>query len=199
MALLSTGRRGPSGRGWRGLARAGLVLGVCLWAGRSGLSAQTAEAQEYRVKAIFLLHFAHFVQWPPAALADPQSPLVIGVLGSDPFDGALDQAVAGEKIGSHPLLLQRYRRVQDIESCHILFISRSEAGQLDGVLAGLQGRSILTVGDAEGFAQHGGMICFVTVDQKIRLQINVAAAQAADLTIDARLLRPAKIVVTGKG
>jgi hypothetical protein len=199
MAILSTGRRRPSPRDWRGLARAGLILGCCLLAGRSNLSAQTAAAQEYRIKAIFLLHFAHFVQWPAAAWGDPQAPLVIGVLGSDPFGGALDQAVLGEKLGTHPLLLQRYRRVQDIGACHILFISQSEAGQLDGILATLRGRSILTVGDTEAFAQRGGMICFVTVDQKIRLQINLAAAQAAALTIDSRLLRSAKIVVPGKG
>ncbi|MFZ5496058.1 MAG: YfiR family protein [Verrucomicrobiota bacterium] len=156
--------------------------------------AQPPPAQEYRIKAVFLFNFAQFVEWPPEVFPGPESPLVIGVLGRDPFGALLDEAVQGEATGTHPLAVRRFRRVDDIGMCHVLFISESEAPRLERILAGLQGRSILTVGDAEDFAQRGVMIRFFKDKNRIRLRINLEAARAARLTISSRLLRPAEIV-----
>jgi hypothetical protein len=149
---------------------------------------------EYQVKAIFLFNFSQFVDWPAAAFADDSSPLVIGVLGSDPFGTTLDEIVRGETVNGRPLAVQRYESVQQIDACHILFIGRSHDKQLAAVLAALEGRNVLTVGDFEGFARRGGMIRFMTVGNKIRLRVNLAAAQEAKLTISSKLLRPAEIV-----
>jgi hypothetical protein len=153
-------------------------------------------SQEYRIKAVFLFNFAQFVDWPPEAFATPQSPFVIGVLGDDPFDGVLEEAIRGESTHARPLSVQRFRRVSEIESCHILFISRSESSRLPEILAALKGRSILTVGEAENFARGGGMIRFVTDNNRIRLRVNVDAARAANLRISSKLLRPAEIIGT---
>jgi hypothetical protein len=153
---------------------------------------------EYQVKAIFLFNFSQFVDWPPAAFADDRSPLVIGVLGSDPFGTTLDEIVRGETVNGRPLAVRRYEAVEQIEACHILFIGRSQDRQLDAVLAALKERNVLTVGDFAGFARRGGIIRFVTVGNKIRLRVNLAAAQDAKLTISSKLLRPAQIVAPGE-
>jgi hypothetical protein len=154
---------------------------------------------EYQVKAIFLFNFSQFVDWPAAAFADERSPLVIGVLGSDPFGTTLDEIVRGETVNGRPLEVRRYDAVEQIDdACHILFIERSQDERLDAVLAALKGRSVLTVGDFEGFARRGGIIRFVTVGNKIRLRVNLAAAQDAKLTISSKLLRPAHIVASGQ-
>jgi YfiR/HmsC-like len=79
----------------------------------------------------------------------------------------------------------------------VLFVSKSEAGRLRQILAALQGTSILTVGETEAFARQGGMINFITVDKKVRYEINVAAAKRANLDISSKLLRLAKIVGSG--
>jgi hypothetical protein len=160
--------------------------------------AQAAPPPEYQLKAVFLFNFAQFVEWPPSAFPAPDAPLVIGVLGEDPFGSYLDEAVRGESVNSHPLTVRRYRRVEDITSCHILFIGRPEQDRLEPVLDSLKGRSILTVGDAEGFARRGGMIRFVTDHNRIRLRINLGAAETASLKLSSKLLRPAEIVATGK-
>ena len=127
---------------------------------------------EYQLKAVFLFNFAQFVEWPTSAFPEARTPLVIGVLGTDPFGAYLDETVRGEIVNSHPLAVQRYRRVEDITRCHILFVSGLEQGHLAEILAGLKGRTILTVGDAEGFTRGGGMIRFVTDHNRIRLRIN---------------------------
>jgi hypothetical protein len=178
------------------------VLPVLLLSTSRVLPAQSPDlpvlSREYQIKAVFLFNFAQFVDWPPLTFADEKSPLIIGVLGKDPFDGSLDEAVRGEKVNGRPLVIQRYSRAEEIGDCQILFISRSEAGRLGGILERLKGRSVLTVGDVDGFAQLGGIIRFVTEQNKVRFRINLQSAKAANLTISSKLLRPANVVAPGK-
>jgi len=163
------------------------------------LGAQTGKASEAQVKAVFLFNFAQFVDWPPEAVPDSQAPLVIGILGGDPFGDLLDATVRGERRGARPFVVQRYQRVEDITRCDILFISRSVADQPEDILTRLKNRPILTVSDADRFAERGGMIRFVTDRSRIRLQINPVAAEAAHLTISSKLLRVAEVITpTGR-
>lgn len=169
---------------------------ICLLlvASTSDVRAQTAPTSEYQLKAVFLFNFAQFVEWPPPAFPETKTPFIVGVLGDDPFGAYLNETVRGETVQTHPMIVRRYRDVADIEACHILFISRSEADRMEPVLTSLHGQGTLTVSDAESFAEQGGMIQFVTEANKIRLRINVEAARAADLTISSKLLSLAQIV-----
>jgi hypothetical protein len=164
---------------------------------QQSVAAQSSAVPEYRVKATFLFQFSQFVDWPSQAFSTAQTPLVIGIIGEDPFGTFLDEAVRDEKANGHPLAVQRYRRLEEVKTCHILFVSRSEAGRLGEILAAFKGRSTLIVGDANGFADHGGMIQFVTQENRIRLRINLAAARTANLTISSKLLRPATVINSG--
>jgi hypothetical protein len=164
-----------------------------LVAGPSSL-AQPLVSKEYQVKAAFLFNFAQFVEWPTNAFSTPQSPLVIGILGNDPFGRFLDELVRGETVNGRSLVIHRYRRVEECEICHILFISTSEARQVEQILAKLKGRSLLTVAEMDAFANRGGMIRFVTEQNKIRFRINVDATKAGGLTVSSKLLKAAAIV-----
>jgi hypothetical protein len=166
------------------------------------LTATQAVAQtrvhDYEVEAVYLFNFTQFVEWPSAAFADAQKPIIIGVLGDDPFGAYLDETVRGETVGKRPLVVRRYRRVEDVDACQVLFISRSEAQFLKTIIDRLKDRSILTVSDADGFTQHGGIVHFVTQDEHVRLRINVEAAKVAGLTISSKLLQVAQSVSAGK-
>ena len=170
------------------------VLAVWLLLGGLDLPAQTAVSKEYQIKAAFLYNFAQFVEWPPEAFPETATPLVVGVLGDDPFKGFLAELLRDEKAGNRPLRIEYHRRVEEIKQCHILFISNSESNRLEQVLARLKNRSILTVGEAEGFANNGGMIRFIAEGGKVRFRINNEAARAVRLTISSKLLRLADIV-----
>lgn len=148
---------------------------------------------------MFLFNFAQFVEWPAGAFENAQSPLVIGVLGSDPFGRFLDDVVNGERVNGHVLAIRRYRKIEDVEHCHVLFVSGSEGPHVAKIAQALQGRAILTVCDWEGLARHGAIIRFLNEDDRVRLQINLAAAKAAGLTISSKLLRSAEIVGAQKG
>jgi YfiR/HmsC-like len=187
--LRGAGRRSVTAR-FR-LLLAGLGLSLAAVAGAPGAP---AEPSEFEIKAVFLFNFAQFVDWPSDAFSSPTSPLVIGVLGNDPFGSSLDEAVRGERVNDRPIVIMRYARVEDIAKCHILFVSESEAGQLERDLSRLKGRSILTVSDIEGFSHRGGMIRFLMVRNKVRLRINNDTARAAGLRISSKLLRPSEVV-----
>jgi hypothetical protein len=181
---------GPSH--WRSLCLC--VVALAMW---PTLRAQpAAPSREYQLKAVFVFNFAVFVDWPPRSFADAQAPLVIGILGEDPFGEFLDSLVKGEKAQEHPLIVRRFKRVEEIDVCHVLFVSTSEAEKVPAILKALKGRSILTVSDIEDFTLSGGMVRFLTEKGKIRLRINLDEAKHAELTLSSKLLRPAEIVAT---
>src|SRR6058998_3305882 len=111
-----------------------------LLVGAARLGAQTAKASEAQVKAVFLFNFAQFVDWPPEAVPDSQAPLVIGILGSDPFGDFLDATVRGEHRGARPFVIRRFQRVEDTTRCDILFISRSAGDPPEEIVARLRNR-----------------------------------------------------------
>ena len=194
MALLRIVALVRASRGLQALAGTWCVVWGLLFLGGLDASAQTAPSREYQIKAVFLFNFAQFVEWPSTAFASPNSPIIIGVLGEDPFGAYLDETVRGENVDNRPVEVQRYGRVEEIKTCHILFISRSEASHLEQILVSLKDRSLLVVGDGDDFAQRGGMIRLATIQNKVRLIINVEAAQVANLTISSKLLRSAEIL-----
>jgi hypothetical protein len=197
MALLKFFPR-PRFRGWRPAPVTCVALLAWALATATPAGAQMASPGEYQIKAVFLFNFVQFVDWPAAAFPDAQTPLVIGVLGKDPFESTLDEAVRGETVHSRHLVVRRFSNIEDVKDCHVLFISRSESAHLDRILSSLKGRTILTVGDVDGFSEQGGMIRFVTEKNKVRFRINLESAKAAGLTISSKLLRPAEIVGSGK-
>jgi hypothetical protein len=160
-------------------------------------TAQSSPVPEYQVKATFLYQFTQFVDWPSEAFPPGQTSFVIGVLGPDPFGKFLDEVVRGEKASNRPLAVQRYRRLEDVANCHVLYVSESEAARTEDIVAAVKGQGILVVGDADGFADRGGMVQFVSQGNRIRLRINLEAAKAARLTISSKILRPATVVSPG--
>ena len=158
------------------------------------LQSQTTPLPEYKIKAVFLFNFTQFVEWPGNVFNSDDAPFVIGILGKDPFGSYIDNAVADEKMGSHPITIVRYSSISEVNNCQMLFISANENENLPEILSSLSNRSILTVSDAHGFVQAGGIIGFITADNKIKLQVNLNAAKTANLNISSKLLSVAEIL-----
>jgi hypothetical protein len=155
--------------------------------------AQTSK--EYQVKAVFLWRLAQFTEWPPDVFEHADSPIVLCVLGENPFGDALEQAVVGETAHGRRLVLQQHRGVQGIKTCHILYISAPAARHIPELSAALAGKSVLTVRDSDGSDRsYDAIVRFITEQNKINLRINPKAATAARLVLDPRLLRAAEIV-----
>ena len=149
---------------------------------------------EYDIKAAFLLNFAKFVVWPDSSFQDSSSPIIIGILGNDPFGSVLDNIVKNEKVKGRKIIVKRSKQLSDLRGSHILFVSSSEQSRLGSIIHETSGWHALTVGDVPGFANHGGIINFVIRDNKVKFEINTAAANTADLKISSQLLKLAKII-----
>lgn len=147
---------------------------------------------EYQVKAAFLLNFARFVDWP--APLEPGRRFAIGVLGEDPFGDILDRTAAGQLIGDREVVIRRSGRLEELSDCRIVFISASESDSVRDILERLKGRSVLTVGDMDGFAEGGGIIGLVLRGKSVRFEINTEAAAGASLKISSQLLNLARVI-----
>ena len=135
-----------------------------------------------------------FVEWPEDAFELPDSPMVIGIVGQDPFGSAIDRAVEDKKISGRRIIVKRLPWNQQIKECHLLFVASSEAarmGQLDHLVGG---RPVLTIGETPAFAREGGIISFVIEEKKVRFEINTEAAKHANLNLSSKLLSLARIV-----
>ena len=179
-----------------------LIAITCLLSAMAALGSHAegldaSDSSEYLIKAGFIYNFAKLVEWPTTAFPQPDSPIVIGILGDDPFGLTLDRIVTDKKINGRGITVKRLkwgRDLKDLKDCNILFISSSEKEHLDSVVDAMKWLPILTIGDAPGFARRGGIINFTLEDNKVRFEVNVEAAKHADLTISSRLLTLARIV-----
>lgn len=149
--------------------------------------------REYRIKAAFLYNFAKFTLWPTGSFVDSEAPFRICVYGEDPFGAALE-SIAGKRVQGHRVEVARPSDLDRDTSCHLLFVSESEAPNLAPILAKLRLRPVLTVADMPGFADAGGIINLkINEEDKIRFEINLAGARLAGLRLSAKLLSLAEI------
>lgn len=171
-----------------------LALAALVWSlPLHGMAAPTPlqTSLEYSVKANYLVRFAAFVEWPRATFEDGRSPVVICVVGRDPFDGALERAARAQTAHGRPLAVRRPRTAEAAAGCHILYVGRGGAG-----LAPSGPRSILLVTDSAASSDRG-MIHFVVSDDRVRFHIDLQAASRGRLSISSRLLNLALSVRGG--
>jgi hypothetical protein len=150
-------------------------------------------ATEYEVKAAFLYNFAKFVEWPPATFQTESDPIVLGIIGEDPFGNTIDTMFQNVTIQKHPLVVKRLQAPPE-STCQILFISESEQERAKHILASLDEKPILTVSDIPDFIGIGGMIGFDIENSKVRFSINKNAADAAKLQFSSQVLKLASAV-----
>ncbi|MBN2138973.1 MAG: YfiR family protein [Sedimentisphaerales bacterium] len=171
-----------------------------------------ASNQEYRVKAAFLYNFLKFVDWPKEKDANDNDPITIGVIGKDPFAKSFDP-IKDKPVKNKKVVIKRFKSIAELKKlgetanpqinkqieaakkCQLLFICRSEKDALEDIFKAVKNQPILTVGDTDEFIKTGGIINFVTDEQKVRFEVSTAAANHAKLKIRSQLLRLAKRVI----
>lgn len=182
---------------WRRILRASffaIVAGGLYLSASPKAFSKNGEGAEYSVKLGFLYNFTKFVEWPPDSFRDPGAPLVICIVGHNPFRQDLEAELQTRKMGDHPIEIRTQTPNDKLSVCHIVFVPVTENNQSDRILRGLQGSTTLTVGETEGFAVLGGIINLTVEDNKVHFEINRLAAERAGLIIGSKLLSIAKIV-----
>jgi YfiR/HmsC-like len=148
---------------------------------------------EYAVKATFLYKFASFVEWPQGAFAHDSSPFNLCVAGPDPFAGRIQEAVSGQSVGRHPIVLRQLARAEPQSDCHVMFVSGSASQSAAEALQAVTGSPTLTVTDS-ALGRTAGIMHFVIVDGRVSFDIDNAAAARNRLVIRSKLLELARRV-----
>lgn len=165
-----------------------LVLGLC------GTAAAQAAPTEPELKAALLHKFTMFVEWPEGSFADATTALGVCVLAADGVGDALD-SLSDQPIKGRRIAIRRLpNALAPSADCHVVFVGKLTPRELAAALRGFRDRSVLTVGDAPGFADSGGILGFKTMDNKLRFDINLDAATRSGLVISSQVLSLATVI-----
>ena len=182
-ARLHAEMRLPRLLAWAGLCALLLLFCLpCLAAGE-----EPGRVNPSRVEAAFLRNFARYVTWPAHAFAEDRSPWNICILGRDPFGEVLEQTFKGRTEQGRTFETFRAEALDKLPSCQIVFVAYKEAAKRRAALSELKNRPVLTVGEAAGFLQEGGIIRF-QVESHVEISVNLDQARSVSLKIQTKML-----------
>ena len=164
-----------------------IAVGLCL------TRSAHAASREYQVKAAFIYNFTQFIEWPKDAFGGPDAPFVVGVVGDDPFDGALEKIMASKSVGSRPIVTRHFSSAADVGPCQILFVPATMDSSFRALLDKTGSAPVLIVGESEALLPTGGAVRLFLEDGKMRFEINPNVLDAARLKASAKLMQLARI------
>lgn len=200
------GAGGVDCRGGTGVARRTLRLGAMILAlsaalpcgATPGATASTVVVTADEIRAAFLFQLAQYADWPAESFASASSPLRFCVVGDDVLAATLEKILRGKQIEGRPVAAATVRAMHEISGCHVAFIAVTKEKKLVETFAKWTYPPVLLVGQANRFAELGGMVNLVVESGRISFEINVVLAESAHLRLRSQLLRLAKIVEVKK-
>ena len=149
-------------------------------------------ASENLVKAAFLHKFASFVEWPQGAFERPDSPLRIGVLGSDPLWQELSELARDRDRDGRPVIVTRLKDGDALSGFHILYV-KAPTARMPEVLQRVPD-GVLTVADSDGAHPRGSVISFFVEEGRVGFGISLDSATRQHLRLNPRLLAVARSI-----
>ncbi|RDH85649.1 MAG: hypothetical protein DIZ80_01585 [endosymbiont of Galathealinum brachiosum] len=149
---------------------------------------------ETQIRGLMLGQIPSFIYWPDISNhPETKTHFDLCILGKHPFGTLLDEIYSTKLIKTKPVHLHYINKINETNSCHLLFISASHKNELTNIIAVAQEHSILTVSETRGFSDHGVIVNFYNAKQKTRLAINHNSAKNSGFKISSRLLSISKI------
>ena len=176
----------------------GLLLGLlafflALLAGSSPAD-EIHTGDAHAVMAGYLRALPAYVAWPTNTFTSHQDPWQVGILGADPFGNRLEEVLHDRQAAGRGFQIQRAATLKDLHACEIIFVAIKDEDELKKVLAELNSRPVLTVGESRHFVDCGGIIQ-LQVQGTIRMSINLDSARGAHLKIPTKMLELAAEVI----
>lgn len=149
------------------------------------------KGQNEKFKALFLYNFTKYIEWP----ANMQGgDFVIGVLGNSPIKKELDIIASKKTIGTQPIKVKVFNSINDIGSCHVLFIPPGKSSTLAEVNKKISGKGILVITDKPGLAKKGAGINYVLKDGHQDFEINKSTIKQQNLKVNSSLFALGTVV-----
>ncbi len=151
--------------------------------------------KEYSIKAAFLFHFLKYTSWPKGTFEKQDDPIVLGLVGKDPFGKVLDKVLGKKVVGKRPIIIKRFEDISKVKGVHALFLGELTTKERSKLYAALAGQALLSIGDSYGMAGADTSVAsFFLRDGKVRFEVSTKAVERAKLTISSQLLKLADIV-----
>lgn len=168
-------------------------LALAALSGGAAVLGQQGGFSDQQLRAAFVLNFLRYVDWPERSFASQEAPLILGVLGGE--SSANLAGISGKVVKGHPVAVRSVYGIDDAKGCHALYFSDPDVRRIVTLLRGLQNLPVLTVSDAEGFIDIGGMIGLVPGDNRLQFEVNLSGLSQAQLKASSQLLRLARNVI----
>jgi len=175
------------------------VLTLLLWlpfaGGAGAVTDEVQSARALEIEAAFLVKFSSYIHWPEQAFSSPDAPLVISIIGRDPFGSIIDTIARSYMMKGRNIEIRRCADLRSLCGSHIVFVATSAMQNMEAIAASAAKRRVLLVGHAPDFLERGGMINFVVVNNRIRFDIHTGNSRRAGLEISSKLLKVARSII----
>lgn len=145
----------------------------------------------HEIHAMMIYNFTKYIQWPGY---QPSQDFVVAVIGSDDVYNTLSTWYGGQERGNKKFIIKKFNSPDDIQKCHILYVSKNNSRQFDDIKAKLGSGSTLLITDKPGLGKQGSGINFVTEGNKLSIELNQSAIEAANLKVSSQLTSIAKLI-----
>jgi len=179
--------------GWRNrlLALAMMLFAFsCLAVGSQ--QGVTTPVLERSVKAAFLYKFLGYMEFP----ADPGPSLVVGVLGADEVAAELAQITTGRNVGNRSISVRKLGEGDALTGLNLLFVG-GDAALPEAVQRAAEKSGTVVVSERDNGLQNGSVINFRLVDDRVRFEVSLPAAERCNVRLSSRLLSVAYYVQKG--
>jgi hypothetical protein len=127
-----------------------------------------AQTEIPKAQAMFIYNFSRLVEWP---VAYKSGPFVIGVLGGSSVADELEVYAKGKKVGTQEIQIKRYKTLQEIAVCHILFVPFSRTKQMADIQSAMLGKNTLLITEKNGALNEGSAINFIILADRIKFEL----------------------------
>jgi hypothetical protein len=167
------------------------LSGICLLAAAGASIPASAQddtlAAQRRIEAAYLYKFGGYITWPAEAFPGPDSPFIIGVAGDDAMADELETLVAGRSMNGRAVVVKRIHAGQSIAGIHIMFVAAGTA-QGETLIAAAHDISTVAVTEGDDGLERGAGFSFVLVNDRVRFDVALDAAQTGGVKVSSQLL-----------
>jgi hypothetical protein len=156
-----------------------------------GSSAFSQERPIHEIHTMMVFNFTKYVQWPDQ---DGPGEFVIGVIGNDEVYKTLSDWYSGKTKGAKTYVIKQFKSAAEISDCSVIYIDNSKSGEFAAINGKVRGKGTLVITDRSGMGAKGSCINFITVSNKLRIELNQKAVEAANLKVSSSLTTMAILI-----
>lgn len=173
----------------------GLLSAALLFPHASAEEVQSEEqAVATSIKSAFIRYFCTYIDWPDSAFATPESPIVIGVIGSEAMADTLHAVVGNRTAHGRAMEVRLLDPDDPLDALHLLFVADAMRKHIPGLAAEAAAHGVPVITESPGGLEAGGAFNFIIEDDRVKFDISPAVIRSLGLDVSAQLFTVARVI-----